>query len=262
MCVRVCARLGYSLPSSTLGLALGGNHVTAFLFDLLSARYPQFFSTFTKNHEEKIPARTKASAQPKAKGLEGKEILSLCALHRLSSIAALKEEKCYVAFDYDAEMKKVESKENDIICAHKLVEGKETKDITLDKERFMCGELFFQPSLWKSNPSHQKKSLPDVICGVIDHCDAAVRNELWENIVLVGGASMMKGMEERLRKELVAGFQKSIQRSSSTHSTHQPRLRVVVPSANDDRSLTSWQGGALLAASTFANNKLWIKFVV
>jgi actin-related protein len=85
-------------------------------------------------------------------------------------------------------------------------------------------------------------SIQEIILRSIRNCDISIRKEMYENIVLSGGNTMLKGFEERLHKELV----KEAPQNTS--------LNIVAPG---NRNYLAWKGGALLAnMSTF--EKMWV----
>jgi actin, other eukaryote len=72
-------------------------------------------------------------------------------------------------------------------------------------------------------------------------CDIDIRKDLYGNVVLSGGTTMLPGIAERLQKELTA-----LAPSTS-------RVRIVAP---PERKYSVWIGGSILASlSTFQN--LW-----
>jgi actin, other eukaryote len=72
-------------------------------------------------------------------------------------------------------------------------------------------------------------------------CDIDIRKDLYGNVVLSGGTTMLPGIAERLQKELIA-----LAPSTS-------RVRIVAP---PERKYSVWIGGSILASlSTFQN--LW-----
>ncbi|XP_047146066.1 POTE ankyrin domain family member J isoform X1 [Hydra vulgaris] len=72
------------------------------------------------------------------------------------------------------------------------------KTLKVEESRFECVEGLFQPSLWgKDIPSLQ-------VCleKAIKACEIDDRKEISKNIFLSGGSSLIKGLGERLEKEL------------------------------------------------------------
>lgn len=73
------------------------------------------------------------------------------------------------------------------------------KIIQVDKEtRLKAGEILFNPSLiGKSyDPVHK------IALDAIHKCDSDIKQDLYNNIVLVGGTSMTNGFVERMESEI------------------------------------------------------------
>merc|ERR1712139_543267 len=146
----------------------------------------------------------------------------------------VKEKLCYVALDFDKEMKAV-SESSDKEMTYQLPDG---SIIALGNERFRCPEVLFQPSfIGKEAPG-----IHDMVFNSIMKGDVDLRKELYNNIVLSGGTTMYPGMGERMTKEL----------SALAPSTM--KIKVV---ASAERKYSVWMGGSILASlSTF--QQMWI----
>ncbi|KAL2334180.1 hypothetical protein Fmac_015393 [Flemingia macrophylla] len=146
----------------------------------------------------------------------------------LYTVRTLKEKLCYVAIDYEAELLK------DTQASFEAVEGL----FTLSKERFQTGEILFQPRL----AGVRAMGLQQAIALCMDHCYSAElsgNNNWFKTIVLSGGTACLRGLAERLEKEL--------------HSLLPPYMsngiRVVPPPFGVD---TAWFGGKIIGSlSTF-----------
>ncbi|CAM8948666.1 unnamed protein product [Rhodiola kirilowii] len=108
------------------------------------------------------------------------------------TVRTLKENLCYVALDYKAELAKNTK-------ASYRIGG----DIwhTLTKERFQTGEALFQPRLAGENTMglHQAVAL----CMERSHAAYLTDDDGWfKTIVLTGGSACFPGLAERLEKEL------------------------------------------------------------
>ncbi len=76
----------------------------------------------------------------------------------------------------------------------------------------------------------------------IMRCDVDIRKELFRNIVLSGGNTMIPGFGERVAKELTGLAPSTME------------IKVVAP---PERQLSAWIGGSMLASlSTF--KQMWI----
>ena len=115
--------------------------------------------------------------------------------NNLDVINRIKETQCYVAQDFDAELKNA-SDQHSAKITYKLPKG----EIELDKQRIEIPELLFQPSKNGKNFDGIHKSTHDSIM----KCDADIKKDLFKGIVLAGGSTMFEGMKERMKKEIQA----------------------------------------------------------
>ena len=120
---------------------------------------------------------------------------------------------------------------------YELPDGKE---FIVDKERFMCAEAIFKPEL-------MKREVPGIqwqIYNSIMKSENEVRKELFSNIILAGGNTLISNYPERLTVEM--------QKLSS--STMLPKVKVI---AQSERKYSAWIGGAIPAGlSNFQS--MWI----
>ena len=142
----------------------------------------------------------------------------------------IKEKLCFVAQDYEESFKKSYSsseyeKNYELPCGNV---------VTIGNERFRCPEYLFKP-LEKNG-----KELPGIhklIDNSIQECDIDTRADLYKNIILSGGNTMLEGIGERILKEIEARAPKSIS------------VKVI---ASPDRRFAVWIGGSTLTSlSTF-----------
>jgi len=148
-------------------------------------------------------------------------------------VNTIKEKHGYVALDYDLELQNYDKK-NDV--EYTLPDGKK---IQVGAERFKCAEVLFQPR--KIIGVDRLGSDDDVYASVM-RCDDEIHGRLFSNILLTGGATLFRGTEQRLHKEIV-------KRAPSEF-----KVSVVAP---PERKYSTWIGGSILSSlSTF--QEMWI----
>ena len=135
----------------------------------------------------------------------------------------IKEKLCRVSLNYDEELK---DKNNNEI-KYKLPDGKE---VDLNKELFICPELLFEPNL-------VGQEIPGIhmqMYNSIMKCENELRKDLYSNIILAGGNTLLNDFHERIHQEMEYLAPSSIL----------PKLKVI---AQNERKYTAWIGGALIA---------------
>lgn len=146
----------------------------------------------------------------------------------------IKEKLCYVAQDFTEEMA-LSEKNKEIEKQYELPDGRQ---IVLGSERFRCSEALFQPSLVGMSYA----GFPQSILNSINKCDMAVRRDLYNNVVLSGGTTLLEGFPERLEKELHEISPSSVE------------IQVIAP---PERKFSVWTGGSILSSlSSFQD--MWV----
>jgi actin beta/gamma 1 len=149
-------------------------------------------------------------------------------------IRDIKEKLCYVAEDFDSEMRK-SATTSGVDKTYELPDG---QVIVMGNERFRCSEILFQPSF----VGKESSGIHDILFQVIMCCDVDIRKDLYANIVLEGGGSLLPGLPERLQKDITALAPSTM------------RVKVVAP---PERKYSVWIGGSILSSlSTF--QQMWI----
>jgi actin-related protein len=153
--------------------------------------------------------------------------VSLSSSAEKEIVRDIKEKTCYVALDFDEEMKK----QNDQSIETPF-ELPDMSVITVKSQRFRCPEALFKPHLVGLGDAD---GYPQLVAKSIGKCDIDVRKDLYENIVLSGGTTMFPGVAERLQRELAAAHRAGAQ------------ARVIAP---PERKYSVWIGGSILSSLT------------
>ncbi len=139
----------------------------------------------------------------------------------------IKEKLSAVAYDFDQMMAECSRSANEE-KAYQLPDG---QVVTIDEQRFRCTEVLFQPELLHK----EHLSVVDLVKESINKCSANARNDLYENIILMGGCSQTTGFKERMEKELQADLTNA-------------NVKVTLAPEN-----CAWTGGAIYSSlSTFS----------
>eukprot|EP00485_Elphidium_margaritaceum_P007337 CAMPEP_0202685804 /NCGR_PEP_ID=MMETSP1385-20130828/1651_1 /ASSEMBLY_ACC=CAM_ASM_000861 /TAXON_ID=933848 /ORGANISM="Elphidium margaritaceum" /LENGTH=432 /DNA_ID=CAMNT_0049340257 /DNA_START=43 /DNA_END=1341 /DNA_ORIENTATION=+ len=118
----------------------------------------------------------------------------------------IKEKLCYTAFDFDADIS--ESKRDQLIeRPYELPDG---QIIDINEERFKCAEVMFAPHLLRNDDYKTCEGVHQMMHDSILKCPDQLHAELFENIVLNGGNSMFRGMDDRLNHEIQKMVPKSM----------------------------------------------------
>ena len=146
----------------------------------------------------------------------------------------MKEKTCFVALDFDQAKKEAEqSSTHDVV--YELPDG---NTVTIGSQRFRAPEALFQPSFF----GKEYPGIHELVWNSIMKCDVDLRKDLYMNVVLAGGTTMISALPERLTKELV----------SLAPSTM--KIKVAAPL---ERKYSSWIGGSILSSLT-ALQAYWI----
>eukprot|EP00659_Diplonema_papillatum_P004696 gene4696-7209_t len=148
----------------------------------------------------------------------------------------VKETMCAVAEDRETYDMAVANKDDTV--SQVLPDGTQ---IALGPRRWSVAESLFDPSLLPSFEGDANKGIHMLTFNSIRKCDTDIAPTLFQNVVLAGGTSMLRGVPDRLDAEL---------------SELAPNEKVKVYAATE-RLHATWIGGSILASlPTFQD--LWV----
>ena len=193
---------GYAIPHAIRRMDLAGRDLTEWMMKLLQEGGYSFYTT-ADDHRD--------------------------------IVKDIKEKLCYVAVDYDDELKGVASNA-DLEKEYEMPDGQLVK---VGEQRFKCPELLFKPNL----NGLEMDGVHETCYNTIMKCDIDIRKDLYENLVCSGGSTMYQGLPERLAAEV------------TTLAPATMKIKVIAP---PERKYSVWIGGAVLSAlGTFQS--MWIE---
>lgn len=165
----------------------------------------------------------------------------------------IKEKLGYTALNFQKEMEdedNLSSKQENI--NYELPDG---QVVTIDRERFRCTEIMFNPNLMfddnnnKNNGNGKFKSVQQLVYDSINCCEKDVQSQMYPNIVLAGGSTMFTGFTERVEQEM-----KIITTKKSNGNNYSDKIGVTAPAF---RKYSVWIGGSIMSKlSTFET--MWV----
>lgn len=148
----------------------------------------------------------------------------------------IKKRHAYVAYDlaYAEEQQKQQEQE--------LFSMPDGQSFYIGDEIYTIPEAMFDKD--KFPELRLEKTLPQMCIDAVNKCDLFLRSELFSNVIVTGGNTMIPGFCERLDKEMKGD------------GIHQVDYTVEIEAA-DDRNYSVWIGGSLMASlSSF--QQMWI----
>jgi len=143
-------------------------------------------------------------------------------------VREIKEKMCTVAEDYNLQI----SQRDYLNEEQRSYELPDDQVIQVDhRVRFKATEILFQPSLCGSMAPGIAKMTFDSI----EKCDNDLKINLYNNIVLAGGTTLLPGFQERFEYEI-----KSL-------AMHAAKTDIMVY-ADLQRKFSAWIGGSMLAS--------------
>ncbi|KAF7694686.1 actin [Cucumispora dikerogammari] len=159
----------------------------------------------------------------------------MCTSAEKEIVRDIKEKLSYVAENFEAEIEKYNKNPKKYVSTFELPDHSK---ISIFSEKFKSAELLFNPSL----RGFESPGVHEMIYNSIMSCDIDLRKELYKNIVMSGGSTMIKGLPERMKAEVKALAPESAE------------VNIIAPA---ERKYAVWIGGSILASlSSF--QKCWI----
>jgi actin-related protein 2 len=158
----------------------------------------------------------------------------------------IKEKVCYVALNPNVD-ERLATETTVLKESFKLPDG---NIISVGRERFGAVEALFQPTLWNSESS----GLSDMIFEVINAADIDCRADLYRNVILSGGTSLLPGIQERLERDLNLRYTNDVLDGKQSRSLGW-KPQVQAPSS---RQHLVFEGAALFADYISDDEKHWI----
>jgi actin len=145
-------------------------------------------------------------------------------------VREIKEQFAYVALNYNAELERAKT-DASMESFFTMPDG---QIVTFSDQAFRCAEALFQPSL----VGRDEQGIQGMMHQSINKCDIDLRRDLYSNIVLSGGTTMLPNLPERLHAELLR------------LAPNDTKIKISAPA---DRKYSVWAGGSILASlNTFA----------
>lgn len=148
----------------------------------------------------------------------------------------IKETKCQVAYDFEKEMAAYTNQSNK--SQYYELPDKNGIRIKLDEEILQCPESCFNPSLINKHIP----GIHEIIFESIKKCESELRREMYSNVILAGGNTMLNNFYNRMNKELTILAPNSI------------KTKIT---SNSERNCLVWMGGAVVSSLTTFQS-MWI----
>lgn len=197
---------GYYIPHATLTMPLSGKDLSQFMMNILEQR-----NAFPPSDETII--------------------------YDVDVARVIKERDCWVAQDFDAEMKTAKESQHEERTYNLPGEQKVTIK-THQAEFLQVPELLFSPG----TTGRDLEGIHKLTFDAIMKTDCDIRKDLFKNIVLAGGSTLFEGMRERMRKEIQA----------LAPSPMGPEVEAPA-----DRKFSQWLGGSIIS-NLDSFNHMWI----
>lgn len=136
----------------------------------------------------------------------------------------IKEKCAYVSLDFYQELNSSRNSTE----KYEIYRLPDQSVITIQNERFICPEILFKPQTGIDN------SVSNLVYNSIQSCNDDIKNNLFDNIVLSGGTTMINGFTERFTSEVKNLVQLNC------------NVNVIAPK---NRNIAAFIGGSIYARS-------------
>ena len=159
----------------------------------------------------------------------------------------VKEKWAYVALDFEQEMRDAAVARLDFEKDIRMPKSWEPETLKVGSELWVSNKLYllfdhsdplsrsFQISEALFKPALLERESPgihEMIYDAITRCGTDIQSQMWGNVVLTGGTSMLRGLADRLEKEL---------------GTLAPPSTIVGIVAPEDGRNNAWKAGSIIA---------------
>lgn len=210
---------GYVIGSCIQEVPIGGRDATQYIVDVL------------KDRKEPVPAEL-----------------------RMDAARQIKEKFCYVCQDAGEEKSKYTANGSKIKSLSGLTPmSKEPWSISVQSERFMAPEIFFEPDIF-TVPRDLPATTPlaDAVDNSILKCPIDYRRRLYGNILLSGGSTTFMHFKERLNRDVQLRVDARLRKLQTPEGVSPAPIKVHVGGGTGKRLVhqryAAWLGGSLFAA--------------
>jgi len=106
------------------------------------------------------------------------------------------------------------------------------KIVDIADEKFSLTERFFEPN--KDFPGFT--GYHQMIMDAINRGDLDIRKEMYSNILITGGNTLLPGFVERMQKQLY------------NYSSQSVKIKLITHPSNAERKFSTWIGGSILSS--------------
>ena len=152
----------------------------------------------------------------------------------------LEKKKKLIAEDIKKNLCYISSNFEDEVIKHTIYKMPDGNEININKECFYAPEILFNPNLYDH---YQLDNFAKICYERIIKTDESLRKDLFFHIILSGGNTLFKGIQERFSKEINKYVSESINYMKYS-------ARIIAPT---EREYLNWIGGSILSSMTTFN---------